>query len=140
MAGGGSGKIGYTLQFSHNNAINPLDTTTYYIGVNGLPNIAEGVSRAYIPKSGTIKSCYIHIANGGVLGSGETSTISIRVNNTTDTTVSSVITTNSTVQVFSNTNLSIPISAGDYIELKLVTPSWATNPTSVQFTCVVYIE
>lgn len=138
MAGFKRGKKGYTIVLSSLSAFNPADATTYYFGINTL-NTTEGMSRVYIPKSGIIKSCYVHTATS-VNASNETSTLSIRVNNTTDNTVSSSYVQNSTYNLISNTSMSVSISAGDYIEMKWVTPTWNTNPTSLQITVTIYIE
>lgn len=43
-------------------------------------------------------------------------------------------------RVFSNTGLSIAVSIGDYIEIKSVNPTWATNPLTTIFGGYIYIE
>jgi hypothetical protein len=43
-------------------------------------------------------------------------------------------------RVFSNTGLSIAVVAGDYIELKEIQPTWATNPANVRRSATIYIE
>ena len=134
--------FGYTLQ-GFQGAFNPADATTYHFG--SMPTLSTGVTtsalqRLYIPKAGTIKSCYL-VFIASVLGSAETSTVNIRLNDTTNTVVSSSVTNNANPTVFSNTALSIAVVAGDYIELQWVTPTWVTtNPTTVRISAVVYIE
>lgn len=120
----------------------PADATVYYGGNNywATSTSTPDLWRFYIPKSGTIKSCYIFVRNRGTLGTSETSTINIRLNNTTDTVITSSLVTNATGGAFSNTSLAIAVVAGDYIELKWTTPTWATNPTNVDINAVVYIE
>ncbi len=121
----------------------PADATTYYFGAAGfVPNTTAGTYfRVYIPKAGTIKSIYITFVNGGTVGSSETSTVNFRLNNTTDTVISSSVKLDATTQVFSNTSLSIAVAAGDYYEYKWTTPTWVTNPSSsVVSYAVVYIE
>ena len=54
-----------------------------------------------------------------------------RLNDTTDTTVSAAVTNTVLVSAFNGTGLSIAVTAGDYFEIKWVTPTWTTNPTSV---------
>lgn len=132
--------LGYTEQFSFGQ-FNPNDASTYYGGGQVQSSgTTAGVSRIYIPKSGTIKACYLVFDNSGILGSTETSTISIRVNNTTDNTISTTITNDMRPTIFSNTSMSISVTAGDYIEIKWVTPTWSTNPTSVRISGTIYIE
>jgi hypothetical protein len=119
----------------------PADATTYYGGFRPIASTTTAaISRLVIPQAGTITRCDVFVANDGTLGSGETSTLSIRLNNTTDTTVTSALTTNNAANVFTNSSLSIAVSAGDYIEFKWVTPTWATNPTSVRILCRVSIR
>jgi hypothetical protein len=131
---------GYTLQ-GGSNALNPVDATTYYCGgiYAGAASVYDGVQRIRVPKAGTIKYIYVDFLNAAT-GTAETSTISLRLNSSADTSISAVVKNDATVNSVSNTGLSIAVVAGDYIELKWVTPTWATNPTSVFITFVVYIE
>ena len=133
----------YMLEGVFSSAVwSPVDATTYYGGDR--PSLSTtttaAISRLYTPFAGTITRCDVFVANDGTLGSGETSTLSIRLNNSTDTTVSSAITTNATANIFRNTSLSIAVDTTDYIEFKWVTPTWATNPTSVRIVCRVSIR
>lgn len=133
---------GYALQFSGSIAA-PADATTYYFGANYFDAVVSstaGLAKIRIPKAGTIKSCYIEVRNRGTAGTTEVSTISIRLNNTTDTTVSAVLITSTVPNAFSNAALAIAVIAGDYIEIKWVTPTWVTNPTNVDIFGCVYIE
>lgn len=133
-------KIGYTIQAS-GAVFSPVDATTYYFGPfgNANPGSTADISRIYIPKSGTIKAAYVFMNNAGTLGTSETSTIAIRLNNTTDTTITSSLTTSSVSNAFNNTALAIAVVAGDYIEIKWTTPTWATNPTNVRPSVLIYI-
>lgn len=122
--------------------ISPADGTVYYIGspFNIAPTTTADNRRIYVRKACTIKTADIGIVVAGVLGTGESSTIAIRVNNTTDTTISSAVTHSALYQQFSNTGLSISLSAGDYFEIKWTTPTWSTNPTNAQMTVMIYAE
>ncbi len=73
-------------------------------------------------------------------GSAETSTINFRLNDTTDTVITAGVQNNATNTVYNNQALSIPVAAGDYFELKWVTPAYATNPTSVLLSAIVYVQ
>ncbi len=133
----------YVLDGIFSSAVwSPVDATTYYGGARPAlsTTTTAAVSRMVIPQAGTITRCDVFVANDGTLGSGETSTLSIRLNNTTDTTVTSALTTNNAANVFNNISLSITVDAGAYIEFKWVTPTWATNPTSVRILCRVSIR
>lgn len=131
---------GYCLQFS-GGQFNPNDATTYYFGINPQSSgVTDGVNRIYIPRAGTITACYLVFDNSGTLGTTETSTLSIRLNNTTDYTVSSSVANNVRPTVYNNTALNIAVAAGDYIELKWACPTWSTNPTQVRLQAVVNIQ
>lgn len=132
---------GMSLQTS-SNLYNPADATTYYTGNMPIlaPLTTATAQKVYIPRDGTIKAAYVEFLALTTTSTNETSTISIRLNNTTDTTISSTVTNDATVTDFNNTALSIAVSTGDYIELKWVTPTWATNPEGVSIQATIYIE
>jgi hypothetical protein len=91
----------------------------------------------YIPKTGIIKKAYI-TQSAATAGQSVTITINIRLNNTTDTAVATSSTT-STFRTFINNALSISVTEGDYIEMK-VTNNSVTAPTNVVFGGTIYIE
>lgn len=133
-------RVGYALNGSMTSLSSPVDSTTYYIGDEGVvPGTTDGLARVTIPKAGTVKSVYIRFRNAAG-GSAETSTVSFRLNSSTDTVVSSVVQNDQAVEVFSNTGLSIAVSAGDYFELKWTTPAWAANPADVRINWQIYVE
>jgi hypothetical protein len=115
----------------------PVDAYTYYIGNQAFaPTTASG-RRVYIPKAGTIKVAYLHWLSS--VPSNENISVYIRLNNTADTLIAAIGDTAGT-KVFSNAALSIAVVAGDYIEVKIVCPTWATNPTNVALGGTIYIE
>lgn len=57
----------------------------------------------------------------------------------TDTLIESKEVSAQTV-LFSNTGLSIAVSAGDYLLFKAVCPAFSTNPANVKISGDVYIE
>lgn len=134
---------GYVL-FQVTFSASPADATTYFLSMSQAMTTytASGTAdtRLYIPKTGTITACYGVVTVSGTLGSAGSSTLSIRLNNSSDTTVSSAIAMTSAANTFNNTGLSISVSAGDYIEFKWLTPTWATNPTVVRTSISVYIQ
>ena len=125
--------------FSRSTSVSPADATTYYAG-NWWSTTTANAQQAVIPITGSIVRIDIIIVNVGTLGTSETSTIYFRLNNTTDTTISSSITTNQVSKVFSNSSLNISVTAGDTFEIKWITPTWVTNPTSVTFNALIYIK
>ena len=112
-------------------SVNPADGTTYYFGA--FPHVALGttpaIQRLYIMRAGTVVAADVFMTC--TTGTSETSTISFRLNNTTDTTISSAAALNASPFHVQNTALSIAVVAGDYFEIKWVTPTWVTDPTNV---------
>jgi hypothetical protein len=118
----------------------PADATTYY-GADGTANTTlETNSRIYIAIAGTITAAYINAGASGTVGTNETSTLSVRLNNTTDTTLSSAIVLSSGAVAYSNTGLSIPVVVGDFIDVKIVTATWATNPGSIVLSYILRVN
>ena len=118
--------------------VTPANATTYYFGSclkNSLSTTQNG-NKIYFTRAGTINSCYVFVGVGN--GTNQTSTINIRLNSTTDYAITTSLTTNANATTFSNTLMGIPIAAGDYVEIKWVTPTWVTPPSnmfmSVMFT------
>lgn len=135
---------GYVLQGGGNaDAFNPSDSTTYYFGAGlglSVSLTTADIKRLYIPVAGTITLARVTFSTTGTLGSNNQSTVSIRLNNTTDTTLSAVTTQDAAVTSFASGALSVAVVAGDYIELKWVTPAWGTNPTAVMVTFQVFVR
>lgn len=128
---GGSG-LG-SLTASHSVFTTPVDATTYYFGC--LPSLAMSTSRLSqftIPTAITLDYWSLTIRVTGT-PSNENVSYYVRVNDTTDYTITTTIdlTTAVTDEVYSYGTFSSPISlnAGDKITIKMVTPTWATNPT-----------
>lgn len=123
-------------------AIAPADSTTYYFNQSGVGDwsTSQTQTKIYILKSGTITAAYIHFLNVGANGSSETSTVSIRLNNSTDTTISSSVTNDTTSVIVNNTALSISVNANDFINVKWVTPSWVTNPAQVAGSILIIVS
>lgn len=75
----------------------------------------------------------------GTAGTSEDWSFYVRLNNTTDYLIATVGQAQSE-RIFSNAALSISVSAGDYIEIKMVNPTWATNPLTTIIGGYLYIE
>lgn len=126
-------------------SVNPLDSTTYYIGnqINLAPvTSGQDGRRVLSPKTGVIKRVDITQSVGGTLGTSETSTFTINnVTQSTQSTVSTSITYDSSSSINAY-NLSSPLNVndGDKIEIRWTTPAWVTNPTAVRSQMNVYLE
>mgnify|MGYP006921377872 FL=1 len=132
--------LGYALQLATATQ-DPADSTTYYGGA--YPSFAVGTTAARfnlaVPKAGSITMATAGVKVEGTLGSNESITIAVRKNNSTDVTITSAAKANARVQTYSNTSMSLAVSAGDALELKITTPAWVTNPTQVAWQAAVYI-
>lgn len=128
----------YVMQAGTDNSNSPADATAYYFGLlfGGPMLTTTGFRRIYIPRAGTITKIYL--SGGCSAGTTEQSTISFRLNDTTDTTIVSTLVIANPI-IASNAALSIAVAAGDFFEIKWVTPTWVTNPTLISMMAVIYI-
>ena len=135
-----SGKNGahlvYTLTGATGSNHNPLDATTYLYGTTYGVTLNNGL---YIPMAGTIITVDFSVYVATALGTTETSSVYLRLNNTTDTLISSGVQANTRYQHY-RANVSIVVAKDDYIEWKWVTPTWATNPTGVRLLGIALIQ
>lgn len=131
---------GYTLGVL-STASNLAAGQTYYFG--NQPRALLGTptnTKVFIPKTGTIKRAEITSFASTTTGTAQNITVSVRLNNTTDTLVATVGAATA-VRDFINTALSIAVVAGDYIEIKVVTATpFTTPPAGITFGGTLYIE
>ncbi|CAB5218366.1 hypothetical protein UFOVP212_23 [uncultured Caudovirales phage] len=128
---------GFTLQGGWGTT-NPADATTYYAGsiAAALVTTSNNMLGFHIPKNCTLKSAYINIICNAA--TTEAVTYNAYIGGT-----ASLITTNntsSTSYTISATGLSIACTAGQLVLLQIVTPTWATNPTSQRGSYTFYFE
>ena len=121
------------------------DATTYFFGMAiAAPTATATIRRIYVPKKCRLVSCYGTCFNGNANGTGETSTIFVRKNGTSDTIVTTTFTTNAVLTAFSGTGLYAgagqDFAEGDYFEIKWVSPTYVTNPTNLNFSASVFFE
>ena len=130
----------------HASNVNPADATNYYVGVADAPSTTSKDASIIIPVTGKIKSIGINSVIYTVLGTSENSTFSVRVlsggiNGTaTETLLTNTYKLNTTYISTILTGLDIPVNAGDAIEIKWLTPTWATNPTGVRLKFNLFIR
>lgn len=115
-------------------AANPVDSTTYYFAptrtfIQHTTN--DSRIRFYVPFAVTITKVYANFNVSGTLGSNENCTFFIRVNDTTNTNITTTLQLTSVDNIVNNTSLSLSLTAGDYISFGFTGPAWGTNPTSV---------
>jgi hypothetical protein len=120
-------------------------STTYYFGNQAtqfFPITGATTNRIYIHKTGTIKKVNMAFRTGsGTPSSAETVSMYIRVNNTTDyTLLTSLRTDVANTVYFNQITLSVPVTAGDYINIKMVTPAWSVVANFPFVELRMYIE
>lgn len=120
----------------------PADSTTYYMAYTTWSTTVAGATngRLWLPKGGTITAAYGSVTVAGTPGSTENVTVAIRLNDTTNTNITTTLQTTTGLIPFNNSALSISVSAGDYIHFMVITPAWVTNPTTMTFVCTAYIS
>ncbi len=129
---------GYAISFGVTEDSNPADATTYYFGLSKGLTTSANTRYIYIPRTGTVRA--INISGSLTAGSSETSTISFRLNNTTDTTIFASVNLSGGTTDITNTALGISVVTGDTFEIKWATPTWVTtNPTNLAWRGVVWI-
>jgi hypothetical protein len=108
----------------------PADSTTYYL-LNGSTSVDVNGSFIVIAKTGTITLARGLAQVNGTLASAGNSTIFIEKNGGATTNITTTLALTSAQNNYSNTGLSIAVTAGDYLRIGWTTPAWATNPTNV---------
>lgn len=139
---------GYTvpLAFVFGAAAGPADSTTYFGGLAGTQAVGAAGSfdtwaeaHFEIPIAGTITAVSYSFRVGATLGSGESVTTAIRINDTTDIAADAAARLDVAFETVTVTGLSTAVAAGDKIALKSVMPAFATNPTGVAISALVFI-
>ncbi len=136
-----SGGSSYALQCGLSSLNTPADSTTYYMAPFGSSaTTISGAPKIFIPKTGTIRQCYGVFSVQGTLGTSENITIAIRLNDTTNTNVTTTLQATAIQNPISNAAVNMAVTAGDYITFMVITPAWATNPTTCQFNVTIFIS
>lgn len=133
-----NGSLGYAINLQALTS-SPADAATVYFGtLPKAPVTAAGTSKVYIPKAGTITRAEIYCYSG-TAGTNEAWSLYVRLNATTDYLIATLSTATSE-RKFQNASINIPVAAGDFIEIKGIQPTWATNPLTTIYGGYVYIE
>lgn len=114
---------------------NPADSTTYYFAQRRTfiqqTSTTNTQQRFFVSTAITLNKVYANFNVAGTLGSNENCTFFIRVNDTTNTNISTTVQLNSANVIVSNSSLGISLNPGDYFMFGFTCPAWATNPTTV---------
>lgn len=115
-------------------ATSPADGSTQYIGSSGYVWANSAASGTVsLPYNCTLVGWQFNSVNSVGNGSSETSTISIMANGSESLVLSTSINFSlaSGYNNFSGSGLSTNFSAGDKVNLKIINPTWATNPQGI---------
>jgi hypothetical protein len=137
LTGGNTGTVAvltdalFSVDFFHTGA-SPADASTYYFGSTPFGVSVNTLSgQTFLPYNCTLVGWSLFAVLGGGAGSSETSTLSI--NGTTNYTLTSTQTYSAAGLYQTNTVTAISqnFNAGDVLNIKWVTPTWATNPLTI---------
>ena len=122
---------------------NLADSTTYYF--SDTPTLALGATatsrKLKVPAPCVLVAARIETIVAGTLAAGdESTTISIRINNTTDSTLSAAVKYTAAAQTLMITGLNVAVGTADDFQLKVVTPNFATNPTTCLTACTLFFQ
>jgi len=118
----------------------PADATAYYFfQANNTPGTTSNVDTFIVPMGCTLRLVCLDSVSTGLAGTNEAWEFYIRKNDSTDYLVSSVSLA-AARRTWNNTNMNIPLLAGDSINFKTTTPTWATNPLATTFSGFVIFE
>lgn len=106
-----------------------VDGTTYYIMSQYFLTQSQGVLPLYCPVGGVLEQvdCNVNQTDG----SNEGVTIEVLVNNVSVGTLlnNQALTTNLEMRTWPNVNVEVD----DVLEIRIICPTWATNPTNTRF-------
>jgi len=121
-----------------NNA--PADGVTYYAG--GIPVAMTNSALArktYFRKAGIVRVAEVMWYGSGAAGTNENISIYVRLNDTTDYLIATVGAATAE-RNFTNTSINVTVASGDFFEIKIVCPTWATNPVTVGLSGYLLVE
>jgi hypothetical protein len=121
-------------------AFDPTDGSSYFFGsqMGAAPGALSGNRIIQFPIKAVIRKAIL-TEYAVVAGTNENISIYIRKNDTTDYLIQTVGSALNN-RTFTNLAMNIPVTIGDVIELKMVCPAWATNPTTVIGSGMIYLE
>lgn len=137
--------IGFSMTFDPLMYTSPADNATYYYGGLNTAGLQTNTSSkaVLIPFNCTLIG-YTLVTQSTAACSAETGTLSVRINST-DTELSNAITWGVGgayyLNYFSSVVLNISITAGDKMQMKILTPTWpVTNASSIYMTTTLYFK
>lgn len=132
---------GIPLYFRNGLHAAPADSTTYYITTHGVVLTTADIVCIKPARSGTITAIYATVTNAGTLSTTEQGTLFVRFGGA-NTNISTAVQTDQVTQHYSNTGLSIAVTASNTacVQIGFTTPAWATNPTNVIIEGTIFLQ
>ena len=110
----------------------PADATDYFWADMYLAaDTLFGTYQLQIPGPMRIRKAFIRLMAGGATGTNEDISLYIRVNDATDYFIATVSTA-TTNRDFRNNDMNVPLTGTDLICIKMVSPTWVTNPVNLR--------
>jgi hypothetical protein len=142
-AGDDSRMKGYQIT-CYTPAFSPADGVTYYFGafpsLSAINILASTARQQSFYGSGTVTKATIFIYCSTTDGSTEAVTFSLRINDATDHLITNSMTFNGTPKRVDITGLSIPFTDLQKYVIKMVSPTWVTNPLNAFVQINLYCE
>lgn len=126
----GYSRYAYLLHAS-NTGLSPTASSTYAFA-DGIATTSITTARMYVPYSGIITAANLNV-RCSTPASNEQFTYYVTVNGTTDYVITSTAKLDAVTNVFTNNNMSVPVSAGDYVTVKAVFPPRGTPPVATPY-------
>jgi len=123
----------YTINVLANQSSPGDSVSNFFCFLPRIVAVASGsCGYMYFRDAGTITVAEIFTWAAGAVGTNENWSFYVRLNDTTDYLIATVGAATDQ-RAFQNSAINVPISSGDYVEIKTVNPAWATNPTNVSY-------
>ncbi|MDD5013554.1 MAG: hypothetical protein PHW73_00445 [Atribacterota bacterium] len=130
----------YTIFVQGDNSDPDDAATVYFCSTPQAPATNEANRRVGVIKAGTILYADITMnTTAGNAGSNENISIYVRLNDSDDYLIETIGSTDN-IRIFNNYSLNIPVVQGDKILIKVVYPTWDTNPTNVHWSGNLFIN
>jgi len=119
---------------------NPVDSTTYYLTKNPAQVYTSDIAHFMSPIKGIVREALYYWDSDGVAGSNENISAYVRNKSTTTDGLIETIGSTDSEKTFTNNNVGLAVDVGELLNIKIVCPAWAVNPTVVYHRGAIVIE
>ena len=139
--------MGYTAPYSYHMSLgtlnaSPADSLTYFMGVPWDAINTTEYYLVFVPRAGTIREVVLSAWTAGAASTAENTTFKLRKNGADVATLytGSIAGTTGNYTRLATINANVSVAQNDYINLSMVTPAWATNPTGLRILVELIID